>query len=87
MFSHFYFLVKPRSVLYHRYELHPCLLGPDFVLISDIDFAVLLVCVRVVKSTKLGLCAREQYSLNVKFKKKGKKINNKRRIHYGVTIL
>jgi hypothetical protein len=60
-------------------------LGPDFVLISDIDFTVLLVC--VVRSTKLSLYVREQYSLNVKFRKKGKKINNKRRIHYDVTIL
>ena len=74
--------MKPSSVLYHRYELHPCVLGPDFVLISDTDFTVLLVC--VVKSTKLSLCAREQYSLNIKFRKK---INNKRRIHYDVTIL
>jgi hypothetical protein len=85
MFCHFYFIVKPSRVLYHRYELHPCMLGPDFVLISDIDFTVLLVC--FVKSTKLSLCAREQYSLYVKFRKKGKKINNKRRIHYDVTIL
>jgi hypothetical protein len=60
------------------------MLGPDFVLISDIDFTVLLVC--VVKGTKVSLCAREQYSLNVKFRKKGKKINNKRRMHYDVTI-
>jgi hypothetical protein len=35
---------------------------------------------------KLGLCAREQYILNIKLRRKGKKINNKRRIHYDVTM-
>jgi hypothetical protein len=75
--------VKPFSVLYSRYELHPCLLGLDFVIISDTDFTALLVC--VIQSTKLSLCAREQYSLNVKFRMKGR--NNKRGIHYDVTIL